>query len=201
MLTSQAHLPSPPFANVHGLAATGKSSILRAYLHLAQIPHKILNVRECITTRHLLECIVAASLDGLEEAFDEKIDRRPYTRTENLSALCVNLQKMMEGRSRFVLVLDAIDKLRESGGTLIAALGRLGETVRRTSCMGVLITHTEIPGSQSRPHRHDDPTHFACSATLPIDTLHRLSALHPPTAPHHPRQKPPQGLPHSTFCG
>lgn len=128
-LTSQTHLPSPPFANIHGLTATGKSSILRAYFHLTQIPHAIINVRECITTRHLLERIVAASLDALEESYDETIDRRPYARTENLSALCVNLQKMLEGRGKFVLVLDAIDKLRESGGTLIAALGRLGEMV------------------------------------------------------------------------
>ncbi|KAF1923733.1 uncharacterized protein M421DRAFT_425437 [Didymella exigua CBS 183.55] len=124
-----AHLPSPPFANVHGLTATGKSSVLRAYFHLAQLPYALINVRECITTRHLLERIVAASLDALEEAHDEQIDRRPYARTENLSALCVNLQKMLEGRGKFVLVLDAIDKLREGGGTLVAALGRLGEAI------------------------------------------------------------------------
>ncbi|KAF2627071.1 hypothetical protein BU25DRAFT_368730, partial [Macroventuria anomochaeta] len=136
-----AHLPSPPFINIHGLTATGKSSILRAYFHSAQIPHTIVNVRECITTRHLLERIVAASLDALEELDDEKIDRRPYARTENLSALCVNLQKMLEGREKFVLVLDAIDKLREGGGTLIAALGRLGETIPTLS----LIVATTLP--------------------------------------------------------
>jgi origin recognition complex subunit 5 len=132
LLTCQTHLPSPPFANVHGLTATGKSSILRAYFPLAQLPYAFINVRECITTRHLLERIVAASLDALEEVHDENIDRRLYARTENLSALCVNLQKMLEGRSKFVLVLDAIDKLREGGGTLIPALGRLGEAVRST---------------------------------------------------------------------
>ncbi|EAT86614.2 hypothetical protein SNOG_05550 [Parastagonospora nodorum SN15] len=49
--------------------------------------------------------------------------------TENLSALCVNLAKLLEGRGKFVLVLDAVDKLRESAGTLIAALGRLGESL------------------------------------------------------------------------
>lgn len=72
---------------------------------------------------------MAASLDALEETYDERIDRRLFARTENLSALCVNLQRMLEGRGKFVLVLDAIDKLREGGGTLIAALGRLGEAV------------------------------------------------------------------------
>lgn len=86
-------------------------------------------MRECITTRHLLERIVAASLDALDVFNDEKIDRRPYARTENLSALCVNMGKLLEGRDKFVLVLDAVDKLREGGGTLIAALARLGEMV------------------------------------------------------------------------
>lgn len=126
---NQVHLPSPPFTNIHGLTATGKSSILRAYFHLAQLTHTIINVRECITTRHLLERIVAASLDALDEAYDEQIDRRPYARTENISALCVNLQKMLEGRGKFVVVLDTFDKLREGAGTLVAALGRLGEMV------------------------------------------------------------------------
>jgi origin recognition complex subunit 5 len=127
---TQAHLPSPPFLNVHGLTATGKSSILRSYFHLFGVPHAIVNVRECITARHLLERIVASSLDALDEHHDEIIDRRPYARTENLSALCVNLAKLLEGREKFILVLDSIDKLRESSGTLIAALARLGESVR-----------------------------------------------------------------------
>lgn len=90
-------------------------------------------MRECITARHLLERIVAASLDALDEDedADQKIDRRPYARTENLSALCVNLGKLLHGRDKFVLVLDAMDKLREGGGgTLVAALARMGEVVR-----------------------------------------------------------------------
>ncbi|UPX18517.1 uncharacterized protein EKO05_0008816 [Ascochyta rabiei] len=148
-----AHLPSPPFANIHGLTATGKSSILRAYFHLAQIPHTVINVRECITTRHLLERIVAASLDALEEAHDEKIDRRPYARTENLSALCVNLQKILKGRGKFVLVLDAIDKLREGGGTLVAALGRLGEAIPNLA----LILTTTLPLAPSLRHSSSIP--------------------------------------------
>jgi origin recognition complex subunit 5 len=129
LTATQAHLPSPPFLNIHGLTATGKSSVLRSFFHLSRIQHTIINVRECITTRHLLERIVAASLDALDVFNDEKIDRRPYARTENLSALCVNMEKLLEGRDKFVLVLDAVDKLREGGGTLIAALARLGEMV------------------------------------------------------------------------
>ncbi|KAF1364077.1 hypothetical protein EJ07DRAFT_101204 [Lizonia empirigonia] len=148
-----AHLPSPPFVNVYGLTATGKSSILRAYFRLLQIPHAIVNVRECITTRHLLERIVAASLDALEEAHHEKIDKRPYARTENLSALCVNLEKMLEGRGKFVLVLDAIDRLREGGGTLVAALCRLGEAIPG---LALILTAT-LPIAPSLRHSSSIP--------------------------------------------
>ncbi|KAJ4370024.1 hypothetical protein N0V83_005788 [Neocucurbitaria cava] len=143
-----SHLPSPPVLNIHGLTATGKSSILRSFFHLSRVPHVIINVRECITARHLLERIVAASLDALDEFHDEKIDRRPYARTENLSALFVNLGKMLEARGRFVLVLDAVDKLREPGGTLIAALARLGEVVPTLS----LILTTNLPLTPSTLH-------------------------------------------------
>lgn len=75
--------------------------------------------------------MVAAGLDALDEFHDEQIDRRPYARTENISALCVNMGRLLGGRGKFVLVLDALDKLREGGGTLVAALGRLGEMVCR----------------------------------------------------------------------
>ncbi|KAG9195029.1 hypothetical protein G6011_00149 [Alternaria panax] len=143
-----AHLPSPPFLNIHGLTATGKSSTLRSFFHLSHLQHTIINVRECITARHLLERIVAASLDALDEFNDEKIDRRPYARTENLSALCVNMEKLLEGRAKFVLVLDAMDKLREGGGTLIAALGRLGEMIPNLS----LILITTLPLTPSVLH-------------------------------------------------
>ncbi|KAF2818526.1 origin recognition complex subunit Orc5 [Ophiobolus disseminans] len=149
-----AHLPSPSFLNVHGLTATGKSSILRSYFHLSGIPHAMINVRECVTARHLLERVVASSLDALDEHHDEKIDRRPYARTENLSALCVNLAKLLEGRGKFVLVLDAVDKLREAGGTLIAALGRLGESIPNLS----LILTTTLPLPPSSLHHPSTPT-------------------------------------------
>ncbi|KAH5117993.1 hypothetical protein HBI73_109720 [Parastagonospora nodorum] len=143
-----AHLPCPSFLNVHGLTATAKSSLLRSYFHLLDIPHTIINVRECITARHVLERMVASSLDALDEHYDEKIDRRPYARTENLSALCVNLAKLLEGRGKFVLVLDAVDKLRESAGTLIAALGRLGESIPNLSL--ILTTTLPLPPSTIR---------------------------------------------------
>lgn len=102
---------------------------MRSYFQLSRIPHVFINVRECITARHLLERIVAASLDALDEQDDTKTDRRPFARTENLSALCVNLGKMLVGHDQFVVVLDAVDKLREGSSTLVPALARLGESV------------------------------------------------------------------------
>ena len=199
LLTFQAHLPSPPFVNIHGLTATGKSSILRAYFQLAQLPYTIINVRECITTRHLLERMVAASLDALEEADDEKIDRRPYARTENLSALCVNLQKMLEGRGKFVLVLDAIDKLREGGGTPIPALGRLGEAVRPHERKNETQTDSTALDTKPGPHSHDNPSHRTLSTAFFLDTLHRFSSLYTPTTSHDPWQETTEGLRHASL--
>ncbi|KAH3909977.1 hypothetical protein HBH56_154810 [Parastagonospora nodorum] len=163
-----AHLPCPSFLNVHGLTATAKSSLLRSYFHLLDTPHTIINVRECITARHVLERMVASSLDALDEHYDEKIDRRPYARTENLSALCVNLAKLLEGRGKFVLVLDAVDKLRESAGTLIAALGRLGESIPNLS----LILTTTLPLPPSTLHSSNTP-----SLHLPTYTRTQLFSI------------------------
>jgi len=110
--------------------------------------------------------MVASSLDALDEHHDEKIDRRPYARTENLSALCVNLAKLLEGQGKFILVLDAVDKVREAGGTSIAALGRLGEIVRSpTHIPYYLRRHTTnnphryliFPSSLQQPYRSHPP--------------------------------------------
>jgi len=64
------------------------------------------------------------------------MDRSPYVRTENLSALLVHLQRLLSHgsgssfsgpTSKFVLVFDGIDKQRDAPHTLIPALARLSE--------------------------------------------------------------------------
>ncbi|KAH8723563.1 origin recognition complex subunit Orc5 [Phaeosphaeriaceae sp. PMI808] len=163
-----AHLPSPSFLNIHGLTATGKTCILQSYFHLLGLPYTILNVRECITARHLLERMVAASLEALDTYHDEKTDKRAYARTENLSALCVNLSRLLQGKGKFFLVLDGIDKLREGGGTLIAALGRLGETIPNLS----LILTTTLPLAPSAVHVSTTPSlHFPPYARAQLLTI------------------------------
>jgi origin recognition complex subunit 5 len=73
---------------------------------------------------------MAACLDALDELSNDKIDRRPYARTENLNSLVVNLQRMLEEyQDKFVLVFDGIDGQREAPPTLIPALARFGEMV------------------------------------------------------------------------
>ena len=128
----QPQLPLPPLVVAHGLTATGKTSIIQEYLKSSGIPFALVKSRECITGRHLLERTVMSCLDALDERYAEDegaIDRRLYARTENLSSLTVNMSRLLEGRGRFVLVLDGIDKQREAPPTLGAALARLGESV------------------------------------------------------------------------
>ncbi|KAF2746718.1 hypothetical protein M011DRAFT_477944 [Sporormia fimetaria CBS 119925] len=147
-------LPSPPLVVVHGLPCTGKSSVVTFHLDLSRITHAVISSRECITGRHLLERTVSACLDSLEAAGDE-IDRRPYARTENLSTLAVNLQKILEERAdKFVLVFDGIDGQREAPPTLLPALARFGEMIPNLS----IIFITTIPPSPLHkpgvPHLH-----------------------------------------------
>ena len=52
---------------------------------------------------------------------------------ENISALAVQLQRLLVVSTGFVLVFDAIDKQREAHPTLLPALARLGELVCITS--------------------------------------------------------------------
>ncbi|KAF2734225.1 hypothetical protein EJ04DRAFT_577120 [Polyplosphaeria fusca] len=146
---------SPTLVVVHGLTATGKTSLVKSYLSSSGIPHTIVHSRECITGRHLLERTVSSCLDALEEYSDGRLDRRPYSRTENINSLVVNLGRMLEDRERFVLVLDGIDRQREMPPTFLPALARIGEYVPNLS----IILITTLPQTYALhkpgvPHLH-----------------------------------------------
>ncbi len=115
---------------VHGPDAAGKSAIVREYLQSSGLSHAIVNCRECITGRHLLEQTISKCLDALDAYSDTNFDTSRYVRCESLSALAVQLQALLENRGRFALVLDGVDKQREAPPTLFAALARFGEMVR-----------------------------------------------------------------------
>ncbi|KAF2688935.1 hypothetical protein K458DRAFT_385096 [Lentithecium fluviatile CBS 122367] len=180
------HLPSPPLLVAHGLTATGKSSIIRAYLKVSGIPFAIVNSRECITGRHLLERIVASCLDALDDFDGGRIDRRPFARTENLSALAVNLQRLFGGRAKFVVVLDGVDAQREAPPTLLPALARFGEMIPNLSLILTatlpLTTALHKPGI---PHLHFPP--YSRSSLLTILSMHPPKIfLMPPSAEQFP---------------
>ncbi|KAF2182865.1 hypothetical protein K469DRAFT_751988 [Zopfia rhizophila CBS 207.26] len=144
-----SNLPSPPLLIAHGLTATGKTSIIKSLLALSTIPHTIINLQECITGRHLLERTVSSVLDALDEYNDERIDRRPYSRTENLSVLANHLQKILEGHKKFVLVFDGIDKQREAPYTFLPGLARFSELIPALSL--ILITTLPISLELRKP--------------------------------------------------
>ncbi|KAB8339009.1 hypothetical protein FH972_021948 [Carpinus fangiana] len=124
-----AQAPSPPALVVHGLEATGKSTITKAVLAAGAVAHAVVQSQECITGRHLLERTVAECLDSLSEAGVHIIDRAKYARCENISALAVHLQNLLEGRGKFALVFDGIDDQRQAPTTLLPALARLSELI------------------------------------------------------------------------
>jgi len=91
--------------------------------------HAIINSRECITARHLFERTIASCADVIGDPVVETINRDGFGRCENISVLTVQLQLLLNGRQKFILVLDGIDRQREASPTLLPALARLGEIV------------------------------------------------------------------------
>ena len=113
---------------IHGLESTGKSSITRIVLETLEIPHAIINSKECITGRQLLEQTIAAAAEALNENAG---------RCESLAALQVQLSALLQTK-RLALVFDGIDGQREAPPTLIPALARIAESV------SVLVTSSSL---------------------------------------------------------
>lgn len=124
-------LPSPSTIVTYGPHATGKSNVVKSYLEAKRLKHAIVQCRECVTGRHLLERTVAAVNNATQEN-DVDGKTEGYTgRCENISALAVHLQRLLGQLDKFILVFDGIDKQREAPPTLLPALARLGEMVGR----------------------------------------------------------------------
>lgn len=118
---------------VHGIKATGKSLTVRAMLDTINTPSAVILSQECITTRHLLERSITSIQDAyvnLGLAEDKSIVNG---RCDSISAFVVELQQLLEGKGRFILVLDGIDRQREAAPTLLPAMARLGDMVDLSS--------------------------------------------------------------------
>lgn len=141
--------PTPKNIVLHGLTATGKSSICCAVLegvdeglgikYTDSSGYAIVKSQECITGRHLLDRTVGEVARAV--GWKERVER-----CEDVGRLVVLLEKMLrsmqpeaeydeqgdpmlKGKSGFLLVFDGIDKQRDAPHTLLPALGRLSEVV------------------------------------------------------------------------
>ena len=129
LINKQPSFPSPSTLVLYGLEATGKSLTVKAVLKGLEAPHAIIRSQECITSRHLLERTVIACKDALGKG-GTIVNRSLDTKCENINALAVQLQSLLEGTEKFTLVFDGIDGQRETSPTLLPAIARLGEIVR-----------------------------------------------------------------------
>lgn len=138
---------------LHGLTATGKSSVTEYVLEMMDegyscgnaedLPsnYAIIRSQECVTARHLLERTVGEVARAIE--WSGKIER-----CEDVGRLVVLLEKMLQSiqplandvqqreeeslasSGKFTLVFDGIDKQRDASHMLVPSLGRLSEVVR-----------------------------------------------------------------------
>jgi hypothetical protein len=99
---------------------------VKAIIEKAGIPSAIVDSRECITSRQLLERTVSQCLDALA---DSGAEFQQLPRCDSISALHVRLETILRAQEKFILVFDGIDKQRDAPPTLLPALARLGEYV------------------------------------------------------------------------
>ena len=124
---------------VCGPRSTGKSSITKAYVQAIGLLHAIIDCRECVTERHLLERTLRAATEATRPNVTEDDVRASTDRCENVSALTVHLLRLLEAQRRLVLVLDGIDEQREASPSLLPALARLGEVIPGLSVVLIAI--------------------------------------------------------------
>jgi len=114
--------PSPPSIVIHGLEATGKTTVLRTFLDRAGASYTWIACHECVTVRQLMERISAG--------VTENVGSVDAGRAGDVCALGVKLSGALSGAERkHFLVLDRVDRAKEGTSILLAALGRLGEMV------------------------------------------------------------------------
>ena len=113
---------------IHGVEATGKSSTIKGILGSLDVPSVIASSKECITARHLFERTLAATIDALYAGNQENATIYDG-RCDSISAFVVQLQRLLEGKGKFILVFDGIDRQSEAPPSLLPAVARLGEIV------------------------------------------------------------------------
>jgi origin recognition complex subunit 5 len=116
--------PSPRTTVIHGLPATGKSSITRAVLQLLNSQYVWVQAKAALTARQIFEEIYRGVANLLSDGSSSK--------TESLSVLVAKLDVLLRGvqSEKIFIVLDGIDETKEGSPGLLAGLARVGEAVR-----------------------------------------------------------------------
>ncbi|KAH8147237.1 uncharacterized protein LAJ45_08715 [Morchella importuna] len=179
--------PSPPSIIVHGLEATGKSLIVRAFLEAAECRFAWVPCNECVTARHLTQRI-AAAVGGGEE----------MGRCDGVGALAVMLAAVLgggggggggdggggSGGGKYFLVLDRIDQQRELTPTLLAGLGRLGEIIPNLTVIFIVsVSKARLLSSAEVPHIHFTPYTKDESIKVLSKYVRRITKLPSPNPP------------------
>jgi origin recognition complex subunit 5 len=115
---------------VHGLRGTGKSSVVEAVLKYVGTPNAIVQSRESITSRHLLEKAAFASAATCRSFLGDVSVPASQPRCESVNSLATHLERILRQVPKLILVFDGIDKQREAQPSLIPGLVRLGSIVR-----------------------------------------------------------------------
>ncbi|KAL8709841.1 MAG: hypothetical protein Q9220_005457 [cf. Caloplaca sp. 1 TL-2023] len=148
--SQESDLPSPANLILHGTEATGKSFIINELLEAIRTPSALIQCKECITTRHLLERTLSQVRNALSDSAPP-IDGR----CESISTFVVQLQRLLEGCAKFILVFDNVDRQREPTPTLLPALARLGEMIPNLTTIFILtFPHPSLFHLPGIPHIH-----------------------------------------------
>jgi origin recognition complex subunit 5 len=104
------------------------------------VPFAYVDAKHAITLRHFFELALKACADALkiageehgdQESEQQKKQRKQFGRCDGVNTFAALLGDLCQDSecTKLVLVLDDIDRLRESTQTLMPALARLGEIV------------------------------------------------------------------------
>lgn len=145
----QPNFLSPSTTVVYGVKSTGKSLTIKSVLESCNITrHAIIQSADWVDSRELLEAVISAIVnmskreeeEGEEEEEKEmemkEVDEENSNKEhidgrgcESISAFVVQLQLLLEGKGKTILVFDGIDRQQEPWLSLLPAIARLGEIV------------------------------------------------------------------------